>query len=86
MMMNGTGMMIWGMFSFLSSLVLIVLFVALIVFAVKWFWGEKTPFSLRGNESALDILKKRYATVKSRNKSLKGSEEILSKYISCEVI
>lgn len=58
--MNGMGMMIWGVFSFLLGLVLIFLFVVAVVAAVKWLWGQKTPF-VRGEESPLDILKKRYA-------------------------
>jgi len=28
---------------------------------VKWLWGQQTPFSIGTKESALDILKKRYA-------------------------
>ena len=59
--MNGMGMMIWGGFSFLLSLLLIFLFVAVVVAAVKWLWGQETPFGIGGKESALDILKKRYA-------------------------
>ena len=60
-MMNGMGMMIWGVFSFLLSLVLIFLFVIAVVAAVKWLWGQKTPFVIAGKDSALDIVKKRYA-------------------------
>lgn len=62
-MMNGTGM-IWGVFSFLLSLLLIFFFVVLVAAAVKWLWGQQTPFGMFGigtKESALDILKKRYA-------------------------
>lgn len=60
-MMNGTGMMVWGVFSFLLGLVLILLFIVAVVAAVKWVWGQRTPFILGSRESALDILKKRYA-------------------------
>ena len=60
-MMNGMGMMIWGVFSFLLGLLLIFLFVVVVVAAVKWLWGQQTPFGIGTKESALDILKKRYA-------------------------
>ena len=60
-MMNGMGMMIWVVFSFLLGLVLIFLFVVVVVAAVKWVWCERIPFGIGGKESALDILKKRYA-------------------------
>ena len=61
MMMDGMGMMVWGVFSFLLGLVLIFLFIVAVVAAVKWVWGQRTPFIPRSGESALDILKKRYA-------------------------
>jgi putative membrane protein len=60
-MMNGMGMMVWGVFSFLLGLLLIFLFVVVVVAAVKWLWGQETAFVIGGKESALDILKKRYA-------------------------
>ena len=60
-MMNGMGMMVWGVFSFLLGLLLIFLFVVAAVAAVKWIWGQKTPWAWRSQESALDILKQRYA-------------------------
>jgi len=63
-MMNGMGMMgmmVWGVFSFLLGLLLIFLFVVVVVAAVKWLWGQQMPFSIGTKESALDILKKRYA-------------------------
>ena len=60
-MMDGMGMMIWGVFSFLLGLVLIFLFIVAVVAAVKWVWGQRTPFIPGSRESALDILKKRYA-------------------------
>jgi len=55
------GMMVWGVFSFLLGLLLIFLFVVVVVAAVKWLWGQEKPFVIGGKESALDILKKRYA-------------------------
>ena len=55
------GMMVWGVFSFLLGLLLIFLFVVVLAAAVKWLWGQETPFVIGGKESALDILKKRYA-------------------------
>jgi putative membrane protein len=61
MMMNGMGMMIWGVVSFLLGLLLIFVFLVAIAAAVKWLWGPKSPFVMPGGESALDILKKRYA-------------------------
>ena len=60
-MMNGMGMMTWGVFSFLLGLVLIFLFVVVVVAVVKWLWGQQTPFVIGGKESALDIVKRRYA-------------------------
>ena len=59
--MDGMGMMVWGVFSFLLGLVLIFLFVVIVAAAVKWVWGQKIPLGIGVNESALDILKKRYA-------------------------
>jgi len=61
MMMDGMGMMIWGVFSFLLGLLLIFLFVLIVVVAVKWLWGQKFPFMVNDRENALDILKNRYA-------------------------
>ena len=60
-MMNGMGMMVWGVFSFLLGLLLIFLFVVAVAAAVKWLWGRETRFGIRGKESAVDILNKRYA-------------------------
>lgn len=61
MMMDGMGMMVWGVFSFLLGLLLIFLFVVIIVVAVKWLWGRNLPLLMKDREDALDILKKRYA-------------------------
>ncbi len=60
-MMDGRGMMVWGVLSFLLGLLLIFLFVVVVVATVKWLWGQQTPFGIGTKESALDILKKRYA-------------------------
>jgi putative membrane protein len=60
MMMDGMGMMIWGVFSFLLGLLLILLFIVAAVLVVKWVWG-KTPLIAGSGESATDILKRRYA-------------------------
>jgi len=63
-MMDGMGMMgwgIWGIFSFLLGLVLIFLFILAVVAGVKWMWGQKMPFVRGDGESAMDLLKKRYA-------------------------
>ena len=57
MMMDGMGMMIWGVF--LLGLLLILIFVVVVVAAVKWLGDRKSPLVMR--ENALDILKKRYA-------------------------
>ena len=43
MVMDGMGMMTWGIFSFLLGLLLIFLFVVIVVAAVKWLWGEGRP-------------------------------------------
>ena len=55
------GMMVWGVLSFLLGLLLIFLFVVALVLMVRWLWGQRMPFVIREKESALDILKKRYA-------------------------
>jgi putative membrane protein len=61
MMMNGFGIMSWGVFSFLLGLLLIALFVVAVAALVKWIWGQQTPWNWKNQESALDILKQRYA-------------------------
>lgn len=60
-MMDGMGMMVWGLLSFLLGLLLLFLFVVAVVAAVKWVWEGRTPLVRGDKESALDILKKRYA-------------------------
>lgn len=61
MMVDGKGMMVWGVFSFLLGLLLIFLFVVIVVAAVKWLWGQNLPFLTQNRETGLDILRKRYA-------------------------
>lgn len=61
MMMDGMGMMGWGVFSFLLGLLLIFVFVVMVVAAVKWLWGKGTPFVTEHRGGALDIVRKRYA-------------------------
>ncbi len=60
-MMEGMGMMVWGLFSFLLGLLLIFLLILAVVAGVKWTRGQKIPFVGENGESALDTLKKRYA-------------------------
>lgn len=55
----------WG-FGLLPMLMMVVFWAAVIVgivVLIRWVWGQTTraPSSLPGAESALDILKKRYA-------------------------
>lgn len=61
MMMDGTGMMFGGIFSFLLALLLIFLLIVAVAAALKWMWGETRLFSGGNRETALEVLKKRYA-------------------------
>jgi putative membrane protein len=61
MMMNGFGMMSWGIFNFFLGLLLLFLLVVVVVLLVRWLWRQNPPFFVGARESALDILKKRYA-------------------------
>ena len=54
-------MMAWGPFSVLMGLLLIFLLILAVVAGVKWTRGQKILFVRENKESALDILKKRYA-------------------------
>lgn len=58
MMNNGHGSMMGGMWVF--SILFWVLIIAGVVFITKWFL-ERNKEAPSANESALDILKKRYA-------------------------
>jgi putative membrane protein len=60
-MMNGMGMMVWGVFSFFLGLLLMFLFVVAVAAAAKWIWGQKIPWAWKNDESSLEILKQRYA-------------------------
>jgi len=60
-MMNGMGMMFWGVFNFLLGLLLIFFLVVAFAAAIKWIWRQKTPWVWKNKEGALDILKQRYA-------------------------
>ena len=42
-------------------MLLILLFVLVVVAAVKWLWGQKFPFLVNDRETAVEILKRRYA-------------------------
>ena len=57
----GTGMMIWGLLSMLSGLVILFLFILAAAYGVKRVWGQKPSSTNAHGESALDLLKKRYA-------------------------
>lgn len=62
-MMDGIGMggmMIWGLLSFLLGLLVLFLFILAAAYGVKRVWGQR-PSGITGQESALDVLKKRYA-------------------------
>lgn len=59
-MMDGMGMMVWGLFSFLLGLLVLFLFVLAGAYAVKRVWGQRSESTER-QDSAVDILKKRYA-------------------------
>ena len=63
-MMDGMGMMgmmVWGLLSFLFGLIVLFLFVLAAAYAVKWVWSQRREMNTQGAESAVDILKKRYA-------------------------
>jgi len=60
-MMDGTGMMVWGVLSFLLGLLLIFFFIVAVAAALKWIWGESRLFGRGDTETALVVLKKRYA-------------------------
>ena len=60
-MMDGMGMMVWGLVIFLLVLLVLFLFVLAAAYAVKRMWGQGAERAAGREESALDILKKRYA-------------------------
>jgi putative membrane protein len=59
-MMDGMGMMLWMFFSFVFGLFVLVLLVLGAVHLARRMWGQRSESAER-QESALDILKKRYA-------------------------
>ncbi len=64
MMMDGmgmTGMMVWGFLGLLFVLLVLFLFILAAAYGVKWVWGQKPSSANVHDESALDLLKKRYA-------------------------
>ena len=63
-MMDGMrmmGMMVWGVLSFLFGLLVLFLFILAAAYGVKWVWGQRLSVATAHGESALDVLKKRYA-------------------------
>jgi putative membrane protein len=65
MMMDGmgmTGMMVWGLLGLLFGLLVLFLFILAAAYGVKWVWGQKPSSANVHDESALDLLKKRYAS------------------------
>ena len=59
--MGMMGMMTWGLLSMLLGLIILFLFILAAAYGVKWVWGQRTPSSTAHGETALDLLKKRYA-------------------------
>jgi putative membrane protein len=60
MMMDGMGMMVWGLVSFLLVLLVLFGFVLAVAYAVKRMWGKDSERASGRDDSALDLLKKRY--------------------------
>ena len=60
MMMDGMGMMVWGILSFLFGLLVLFLFISAAAYGVRRVWAQR-PSGSTEQESALDILKRRYA-------------------------
>ena len=60
MMMDGMGMMVWGILSFLFGLLVLFLFILAAAYGVKQVWSQR-PSGTAERESALGLLKKRYA-------------------------
>ena len=64
MMMDGMGMMGmmgWGLLTLLFGLLVLFLFILAAAYGVKWVWSQKTSSANVHDESALDLIKKRYA-------------------------
>jgi putative membrane protein len=88
MMMDGMGMMGmmgWGLLSLLFGLLVLFLFILAAAYGVKWVWGERSSNRIGSEESAFDILKKRYARgeiskeeferIKKNSENLRGNDE-----------
>ena len=60
MMLDGMGMMVWGILGFLFGLLVLFLFILAAAYGVKRVWGQRLS-GITEQESALDLLKKRYA-------------------------
>ncbi len=60
-MMSGWGMG-FGVFGWLMMLLFWILIIVGVVLVVRWFMNQEKPKWLRTEETALDILKKRYAS------------------------
>jgi putative membrane protein len=63
-MMDGMGMMGmmgWGLLTFLFGLIVLFLFILAAAYGVKWVWGQRPSTTTGNGESALDLLKRRYA-------------------------
>ena len=60
-MMDGMGMMVWGLVSFLLGLLVLFLFIIAAAYTVKWVWAQRSERMTGREEAALDILKKRFA-------------------------
>jgi putative membrane protein len=59
--MGMMGMMVWGLLSMLLALVVLFLFILAAAYGVKWVWGQRPSSTTGHGESALDLVKKRYA-------------------------
>ena len=53
-MMDGTGMMVWGLVSFLLVLLVLFLFVLAVAYAVKRMWGQGSERASGREDNALD--------------------------------
>ena len=59
-MMSGLGMG-FGLFGWLMMLLFWILIIVGVVLVIRWFINEGKPIGLQTEETALDVLKKRYA-------------------------
>ncbi|MGH7256492.1 MAG: SHOCT domain-containing protein [Nitrospirales bacterium] len=80
MICNGIGTMMWGVLNFLLSLLLIFLFVLAVTAGVKWLWGQRPLFITGNGESALDILKRRYARGEIGREEFDSIKKILNEF------